>query len=141
MHPYISLKPKTPDIKTLTAPGSKLQYYRHKKLLFQQDIANSLGIDRTTYIRYEPGRREYCPPGTLQKIATILQVNVTCLLDDYNLFLHRGQTTQIEALREDMGLSLKAFSKLHGIYPDTVRSRESGSNKMSKTLWEKLFQN
>jgi len=140
IHTISPLRPKTPDTKTFTTVGSKLQHYRREKLLFQQDLATRLGIDRSTYIRYETGKSAYYPPETLQKISEILEIDVTCLLDDYNLFLHRGQACQIKALRDSMGLSTKAFARLHGIYPSTVRSWECENTKISKKLWEKLFQ-
>ena len=49
----------------------------------QQEVANRLGIDRTTYTKYETGKSE---PSfdALQKIAGLLQVPVTELLQEWS---------------------------------------------------------
>lgn len=48
----------------------------------QQEVADRLGIDRTTYTKYETGKSE---PSfdTMQKISEILQVPVTELLEEW----------------------------------------------------------
>ena len=51
---------KYPNSQKIENIGDRLRYYRYQKALFQRDIAQFLGIDRTTYNSYEMGVRE-CP--------------------------------------------------------------------------------
>lgn len=57
----------------------RLKELRKQKGLFQRDIANKLGIDRTTYVKYETGVSE---PDikTLLSIAKIFNVSLDYLL-------------------------------------------------------------
>ncbi|MBR2714934.1 MAG: helix-turn-helix transcriptional regulator [Ruminococcus sp.] len=63
--------------------GNKLRFCRKNCGLSQQQIADSLGIDRTTYTYYESGRSE---PNltTLVKLAQIFCVDVNTLLPNDN---------------------------------------------------------
>lgn len=140
IHTISTPRPKAPDISTLTTIGGRLQYYRREKSLLQKDMIDQLGIDRTTYIRYESKNQENYSLEVLRKIAKILEIDLMCLLDDYYLFLLHGQAQQIKTLRESMGLSQRGFAKLHGVYSSTVRSWENDKNQISKTLWRRLFQ-
>ena len=71
----------------------RLKELRKQKGLFQKDIANKLGIDRTTYVKYETGASE---PDikTLLSIADIFDVSVDYLL---------GKTEQIEKPADENG--------------------------------------
>lgn len=57
----------------------RLKELRKQKGLFQKDIANKLGIDRTTYVKYETGVSE---PDikTLLSISEIFDVSLDYLL-------------------------------------------------------------
>ena len=71
----------------------RLKELRKQKGLFQKDIANKLGIDRTTYVKYETGASE---PDikTLLSIADIFDVSVDYLL---------GKTERIEKPADENG--------------------------------------
>ena len=74
----------SPDMITNTA--DKLRWYRYRKALLQRDVADYAGIDRTTYSSYEEIGRDYYPLDKMELIAELLDVPVTELLDDFNLF-------------------------------------------------------
>jgi transcriptional regulator with XRE-family HTH domain len=59
--------------------GQRLSHLRKKAKMRQVDIANNIGIARTTYAMYEQDKRE---PDfeTLQKIADIFEVSIDYLL-------------------------------------------------------------
>lgn len=59
--------------------GQRLRYLRKLKNLTQQDLANSLGINRSTYARYETGDHE-ADYETLNKLADFFDVSVDYLL-------------------------------------------------------------
>lgn len=62
---------------------TKLKKLREEKKLKQQDVADKLGIARTTYASYEQGKREP-DHATLVKIADFFGVSLDFLLRDEN---------------------------------------------------------
>lgn len=66
------------DLKELS---EKLRYYREASALSHQQVANALGIDRSTYTKYETGDSRPRLP-TLLRIAEIYNVPVEALLPD-----------------------------------------------------------
>ena len=124
----------------LTSTADKLRYYRYKKALLQREVADYAGLDRSTYIRYEIGMNYY-PPDKLAKIAELLEVDVSELLDDYNAFLRDGQGWQIKALRRSMKLTQKEFGKRFGAHAGTVKRWENEKAQILKSTWGKLFVN
>lgn len=90
--------------------GLKLKYYRESCELSQQQIANALNVDRSTYTYYETGKTTPSA-STLLKLAKIL--NVPC-----SIFL--------ESINQELDLnSLVADSAYNKKSRDTTRSYES----------------
>ena len=54
-----------PDL--LKSTGEKLRWYRYKNNLLQKDVAEKIGIDRSTYIRYESTTHDLYPKDKLKK--------------------------------------------------------------------------
>ena len=129
------------DPSQLTTTADKLRYYRYQKALLQRDVAVSIGICLPTYRNYEHQNHYSYPIEHLQKISGIFNVDIEALLDDYNLFLYRGQGWQIKALRENMGLSQLEFAKLYGADSLKVKRWETDEVQILKSTWEKLFLN
>ena len=125
----------------LTTIADKLRYYRYQKGLRQDELAGLAGLDRSTYISYENRSRVLYPLDKLVLLASIFEVDVTDLMDDYHLFLYRGQGEQVKALRKRKKLTQKALGKLCGVHGGTVKKWESGKVQMSKKVWERLFEN
>ena len=64
------------------------------------------------YRDYEVGHVDYCPKEIVDKLAVLFGVSVEDLLDDYNLFLYRGQGEMIRKCRESFGMERKEFAKM-----------------------------
>ena len=88
----------------------------------------------------ETGACTHYPAATMDKLAALYQVSVEELLDEYNLFLYKGQACQIIALREKLGLSRTAFARQFGISERSLRAWETGEKVISKGCWERYFQ-
>ena len=126
----------------ITTVPDKLRYYRHKKGLQQKEVARKTGIHRATYCAYEQEDRKMpYPLDKLSKIAELFGVEITALLDEYNLFLYNGQGRQIRNLRQSLGLTKKEFGDLYGFHVYTVNKWEKDNIQILKTTWEKLFGN
>lgn len=122
--------------------SDKLRYYRHKKGLRQKDVAEKTGIRIAAYCGYEQEDRKMpYPLDNLSKVAELFDVEITDLLDDYNLFLYNGQGRQIRALRQSLGLTKKEFGDLYGFHVYTVNEWEKDNIQILKSTWGKLFGN
>jgi len=73
--------------------AEKLRWLRCQRNLFQIEVADYAGLERSTYIGYEEGARDSYPPDKLAKIAELFRVPVDDLLDEYNRFLEPVDTT------------------------------------------------
>lgn len=127
------------DPSEITEMADKLRWYRCRKALLQRDVADYAGIDRSTYIHYEEPGRDYYPLNKLTKVAEILEVNVTELLDEYNLFLYHDQGRQIREKREALGMTIIQYAEYLGIQPGKLRRWESNQVHILKNTWERYF--
>ena len=128
-----------PNPEKMETTADNLRYYRHKKGLLQKEVAEYVGINRTTYSAYEMSEYDSYPIDMLKRIAKLLGVKITDLLDEYNTFLHRGQAKQVSALRQRLGLTQEAFAAKLGINKTTYKRWESGKVRMTKPSWEMMF--
>ena len=118
--------------------ADKLRYYRYKKSLLQRDVADYAGIDRSTYMSYETGERDYYPLDKLSKIAELLDVDITKLLDDYNRFLFDGQGEQIRRFRKLNGLTQADLARMLNVHTGTVKKWESNISQISLKTYSLL---
>ena len=127
------------DASEITEIADKLRWYRYQKGLRQRDAADYAGIDRSTYIHYEEAGRDFYPKEHMEKLAELFEVPLEDLLDDYNLFLLRGQGAQIKAIRQRLGLTQKAYAAQLGVPLQKFKRWEQGSVQIFKSTWEKYF--
>ena len=99
-----------------------------------------MGVDRTTYSRYEENLLEAYPLDKLTKAAELFGIDVTVLLDDYNLFLYHGQGRQIKELRKSMKLTQSELAKYMNIPLGTLKKWEQERACIQKKTFEKLLQ-
>lgn len=129
---------KYPDCDSLTTVSEKLKWHRLNCGLLQKELADCIGVDRTTYIRYEDNILDSYPLDKLSKAAEFLQIPLTALLDEYNLFLYNGQARQIKMLRKSLKLTQRKLAELMGVGLGTVKKWEQGKVNMQKRNYLKL---
>ena len=112
----------TPDL--LNSTADKLRWYRLDNGYMQAEIADIIGIYRSTYIYYENPTRKFYELDKLQLLADLYQIDIECLLDDYMLFLYRGQEKQLKAMRKELGKTQQEFGKLINVPLGTVKQWE-----------------
>jgi transcriptional regulator with XRE-family HTH domain len=122
----------------IESTSDKLRYFRYKKALFQRDIADYAGIDRSTYIHYEDGM-DYYDPDKLAKVAELLEVNIQDLMDKYNMYIYNGQGNQIRAMRNVKNITQKELAKLLCVSINAVKRWENEKVRISKGTWKKLI--
>lgn len=103
-------------------------------------MAKIMEVDRTTYSRYEENVLEAYPLDKLKKAAVYFEIDITELLDKYNLFLYRGQGEQIKGLRKSLGLTQAEFARQFGVSIQKVRNWEEEKVRISRGMFEKLSQ-
>ena len=133
---YLTLNIKIP--KTLIQQLKNFGF-RYKKALLQKDVAKEVGINQSTYISYESNSRDYYPIDILEKISILYEVNVIELLDEYNLFLYKGQGLQLKRFRKELGLTQKALANKLNVHTRTVRQWEKDRVRMQKNTYIKIF--
>ncbi len=116
------------DASEITEIADKLRWYRYQKGLRQRDAADYAGIDRSTYIHYEEAGRDFYPKEHMEKLAELFEVPLEDLLDDYNLFLLRGQGEQIKAIRQRLGLTQKVYAAQLGVPLQKFKRWEQGKS-------------
>lgn len=127
------------DPASIESIADKLRWYRYRHSLLQRDVAKILGVDRTTYARYETAETDYYPIDYINKLAVMYDIPVTELLDAYNLFLYNNQGEQIRSTRQSLGLTQSAYAKTLGVPLGTLKKWEQNRARIFKSTWEKYF--
>ena len=119
--------------------ADKLRYYRHRRGLLQREVADYMGIKRTTYSAYEEDGRDYYPFDVLERLAGLYGVGISYLIDEYNAFLCNGQAQQVRALRDKMKMTQAEFVNHFGISKGQIKKWETGKARMGKKFWKRIF--
>ena len=120
--------------------ADKLRWYRYQKALLQRDVADAVGLERSTYINYEDSNRDYYPITYLERLAGLYGIKVTELLDDYHRFLYTGQSKEIKKVRKRLGITQGELAERLNVATGVVKKWEQERVRMTKSTWEKLQQ-
>lgn len=123
----------------LSSTAEKLKYFRYKNFLYQEQVAELVGLDRSTYSYYEDCSRKFYSFEILEKIAHLYSVPITELLDDYTLFLYNGQGQAIKTFRKKRGFTQQTFADYLNVSKTTIRKWEKEVVHISKEYYQKLF--
>ena len=127
------------DPSQITEVADKLRWYRYRKALLQREIAELIGIDRSTYIKYEESDHDYYSIEHMTKLAELYEVPITDLLDEYNLFLYNNQGKQIRKKRMQLGLSREEYAKNIGVSIHVLKRWELNKIRIHKSTWNRYF--
>ncbi len=127
------------NLKAYKSTSEKLRLCRYQKSMLQSEVAQYIGIDRTTYSSMEEVERKYYPIDILRRIASLFEVDIVDLVDEYNLFLYQGQGLQIKFIRKSARLTQKLFAEHIGVQVNTVERWESDKMRMTRVYWERLI--
>ena len=117
----------------------KLRWYRYQKGLLQRDVAEYVGMDRSTYGSYEEIGRDYYPIDHMRKLAELFDVPLEALLDEYNLFLYNGQGKQIKAMRAARKMTQAEYAQRLGVPIGNLKQWEIDRVKIFKSTWERIM--
>lgn len=129
-----------PDPSKVDSIADKLRWYRYQKALLQRDVADAVGLERSTYINYEDSNRDYYPITYLERLAGLYGIKVTELLDDYHKFLYTGQGKEIKKLRKRLGITQGELAERLNVTVGAVKKWEQERVRMTKSTWQGLQQ-
>lgn len=129
-----------PSPDSVTDISDKLKYFRLMKSLKQRDIADLLGINRTTYVRYEENP-ETIPIDILLKIAVTIDTDPREIIsDEYCELQLNNQGNTLRAIRKSHGMTQCEFARCLGVYDSTVKRWENNRSKIKRETYEKIMQ-
>lgn len=118
--------------------ADKIKWLRHKKGLLQKDVADYLNIDRTSYVAYEKNSRGSYNINHLKKLAELFEIDITQLLDEYNMFLYKGQAKLLKYIRKELNVTQKDFAYMIDMTKHDVSNWEQSRTVLSKNTWKKI---
>lgn len=95
---------------------------------------------RETYSSYESNVLTVYPLDKLQLAADLYHIDITTLLDEYNLFLYHGQGSRLKTIRTSLHMTQSDFAAHIGVPIGTLKNWEKERVRMSKSNYEKLRQ-
>jgi transcriptional regulator with XRE-family HTH domain len=117
--------------------GEKIRFYRNKRHMLGNTLADNTGMSRHAIMDYEAGTSEPLLED-LQKIATAPDVEVDKLYDEYYKFLAYPYSQKVKELRKEKKLLQRELGDMLGVTRRAVERWEHGINKVKRETWEKL---
>ena len=127
------------DPGTMTETADKLRWHRYRKAMLQREVADYIGVERSTYIHYETVGRDYYPIENMRKLAALFGVPVTELLDDFNKFLYYDQGKQIREKRMSLNMTQREYADKLGVSLCNLKKWERNRVRIFKSTWERYF--
>lgn len=122
----------------LETVADKLRYARLTAGFHQDALADKVGIDRITLLRYENGHisEETMEIEWLIKIALECGMEQYFCCSPYHIFIIEDAGKQIKQYRRAAGLTQKKLAAKLGVAETTVKRWEQKRNKPPKYVWE-----
>ena len=118
--------------------SQKLKELRKKQGLTQLELAERLFVSRQAISGWEAGTSR---PSTenLQSLSRLFNIPLETLLDDYNLFLRKGQGEQIKTIRTKLGLTQREYADKLSVSLGSLKQWEQNRKQIFKSTWERYF--
>ena len=122
----------------LETVADKLRYARLMAGLHQDALADTVGINRSTLLRYENGqvKEENMIIEWLMKIALACGRDEYFCCSSYHVFIVQGAGAQVKNYRKSLRLTQRQLATLLGVNVTTVRGWELEKSKPPTYVWE-----
>lgn len=140
---YLGTSLETPvlEVALTDRPGDtiadKLKWYRARAGMKQVEVAKAIGINESTYIKYEQGTRVYTFEN-LQKIAAFYGVPYEEFQDEYMRFALNQKEILLQK-RKALGLTQQQYAYRLEIPAARYQRWEWGRNVVREHCWIKYF--
>ena len=131
----VSYQIKYRDIDSLTATGDKIRYVRLQAKLTIEELAETIGINRTTLIRQERNQIS----DDLIKADTLLKIERVCGVPKYTIFneyLKFYDSEQLKSIRLAHNITIPTMSKILGVNVETYRRWEKKISRPPRDTWQ-----
>ena len=98
-----------------------------------RQLAEKLDIVPSTVAMYENGKHPI-PYDVTNKLADVLEIEVSLLYDDFSRFLAVPYTEALKSFRTALGLSQRAFAEQMEIVPSYYYKLEEGNRRPSRKV-------
>lgn len=102
-----------------------------------RQLAEKLDIVPSTVAMYENGKHPI-PYDVTNKLADVLEIEVSLLYDDFSRFLAVPYTEALKNFRTALGLSQRAFAEQMEIVPSYYYKLEEGNRRPSRKVYQKI---
>jgi len=122
----------------LESVADKLRYARLSAGFHQDILAEKIGVDRSTLLRYENGQttEENMDIELLIKIALACGMDKHFCCSPYHIFIIQDAGQQIKQYRKKMKITQKELATMLGVSVTCVKRWEQKINKPPKYVWE-----
>jgi len=122
----------------LKSVADKIRYARLSAGIHQDILAEKIGIDRITLLRYENGHitEENMEIEWLIKIALACGMDKHFCCSPYHIFIIEDAGKQIKQYRKEMELTQRELAIKLGVNVTTVKRWEQKRNKPPMYVWE-----
>ena len=105
--------------------GERIAYYRKKKKLSQQQLADLAGVSVCTIKRIE-NHKVTSNINTYNSIISALQISPDLIYNDYFRFISNDYSHWLKSYRKKNNLTQRELSKLLNIHVKTIMRLEQG---------------
>ena len=118
-------------------PGDNLKYYRQRKSLTTRQLAEQVDVVPSTILVYEQNKRPI-PYDMANRLAEVLDVDVTILYDDFAAFLSVPYNEALKDIRSALKMSQRAFAEHIGVIPSYYYKLEAGLRRPSRKVYQQV---
>ena len=113
--------------------------YREANKMYKKDLAKELGMDESTYIKYENKRLKFQNQDMVNKIIKILGMNEEKVkVPEYIKFLNTNPNEKIKQYMKENNLNIRQFAKIVKVNENTVASWINKGTQISIQTFNKL---
>ena len=116
--------------KELVTVADKIKFARLSSGKLQREVAESLGIDRSTYINYENRhiQEEYMNIEILKNISLFCGFEYDFCFNEYHRFIYNDAGKQIRDYRKNQKLTQKQLAKILDVSTTTIKRWENNKS-------------
>jgi len=124
-------------IDEMATVAERIRFYRTKRGVTSNTLAELTGVSRYAVMRYESGETEPALDD-LKKMAAVLGIEADKLYDDYYRFLDYPYSTKIKEIRKAKRLLQRELGERLCVTPCTVKRWEYGKHTVTRDMWKKI---
>ena len=118
----------------------KMKFYRYKKNLVQDEVADIIGIQRSNYSMYEEGNRGYYPYDMANKLCELFEIDLNDLVDDYHIFSYNDPSSKVKQIRKELGnISQDELAKRINIDVQVISNCERRIHLIQRKFYDSLM--